>query len=319
MSWSNKPQNMKDMSVVLNKISSRSITETNRSAIMWGTDGAPWVTQLPTRDELLKFRAHVGNSWPGYWSFYCIDQGQSVPVLRGGEEVWSSTPGWIDHVTVEVGRSGSTQVRRDSDSRIVVLRTKRVDSDEVCLFEHGMYDGQYRCFGAGDHRLPGDFLGKASSIVAGKNCSARVYEKDNFTGANALFNEDRKNAVPQYWLGSLNDKVSSIKVRCDGSSLVGDSEACFFEYGDYSGKSICYGNGSGWPLGTYVDGSSAEATFSSMMLGKNCDADLIAFHMPSWTPVVSKTYKNAGASSTMKVRWLDDWNDRTTSLRIACR
>jgi len=157
---------------------------------------------------------------------------------------------------------------------------------------------------------------KASSIILGKNCSARLYEHGDFGGRSLIYNERRKASEAWGWLNSLNDQVSSMKVRCGEQSVVGDSEVCLFEHGDMRGNVACYGKGDVRFVDKYPDGAAANDTFSSLVVGKNCSVTLFE-HGDYFGMAVN--YSAISAGKNVKVNWFQELNDQTSSLQVRCR
>jgi hypothetical protein len=280
------------------------------------------VVQLPNTDDLAwlsEVNQQPGaNGIPWNWRVGCYSGGRHISMVDQGTEFWTSTAQWNDHVTYNLG-DHMVRGRWDTDQRIVALRTMKVDHNQVCLFEHGLYDGQYRCFSAGDYDDLGKLDKKFSSIVAGKNCSARLYENNNYTGRTAIYNERRKGAEPWYWLNGMNDRTSSLKVRCGDASTVGDSEVCLFEHGDESGNVACYGTGDVRHIEKYADGQNAEDTFSSMVVGKNCTIRIYEHADFRGSGMV---FSGKDIGKRKRVDWLDDgafrMNDKTSSISVTC-
>jgi hypothetical protein len=314
----NKTQSMWDMGIVLGKGSAKNIDSSNRAAVMWETDGSAWVVQLPTRDELDRLSAANqqpgANGIPPNWSVGCYNGGRKISLVEQGMEFWTSTWYWNDHYTYSLW-GNITQGRWDTDQRAIALRTMKVDHDQVCLFEHGNYSGQYRCYGAGDYRWLEDMNDKVTGIISGKNCSARLYEHGDFGGFQRIYNERRKNAEPWYWLNGINDLASSMKVRCGDNSTVADSEVCLFEHGNMSGNVMCFGQGDFNHVAKFPDGNGAEDTFSSMVVGKNCSVTL--YEHASYAGA-NASYSAKSTGKNLKVEWLDAMNDKTSSVKVSC-
>lgn len=307
-----KPQSMWQLGTVLGKEhSAKNINEYRRSSIMWDGDGIPYRVQLPTIQEMQGLRGWHGGI-PGSWTRQC-GYG-NVTVLQNGSEFWTATWYWNDHRTYSLD-SGQHRGRWDTDSWAVALKVLKVDASQVCVFEDHEYDGQHKCYGTGDYHWLDHLNDKMSSIIVGKNCSARVYVDGDFSGRSFIYNERRKSAEPWFAVGSMNDKASSLKVRCGEESTVGDSEVCLFDHADQQGNVMCLGTGLRTNVSYYPDGASAQEAISSLVVGKNCSVTLYE-HNDYRGAKVTHSAKSLGKA--LKVNSLGDFNDKTSSIQVEC-
>jgi hypothetical protein len=99
-----------------------------------------------------------------------------------------------------------------------------------------------------------------------------------------------------------------------------ETQACFFEHFNFNGRYKCFGTGDiGW-VGQYADGSDANDTFSSFVIGKNCRVTMFehgdyygAETILNPTQEAMRTQGQLNASNG----WT--WNDKISSLKVACK
>ncbi len=101
---------------------------------------------------------------------------------------------------------------------------------------------------------------------------------------------------------------------------ISDFQVCFFEHESFSGRHKCLDAGDVRWVGDFPDGSSANDTFSSVVVGKYCSVTL--FEHGDFGG--AQTTINASKSSTLPVFKLNgasgwSWNDTISSVKVNCR
>jgi Beta/Gamma crystallin len=99
-----------------------------------------------------------------------------------------------------------------------------------------------------------------------------------------------------------------------------DSQACFFEHFNFNGRYKCFGTGDiGW-VGEFESGHTANDSFSSFVIGKNCRVTLFEHGDHDGAETTLNLNQDTTQTSTQLMPsegW--SWNDKISSLKIACK
>lgn len=116
---------------------------------------------------------------------------------------------------------------------ILIISTIDVFAEQpkVCFFADEGYQGQSFCASQGQagSDLRTEWNDRVSSIYIPPGMIVTVFKDIDFSGENLTFKESVDLEFSRRW-ASLNNSISSFKVR---------SAACFYDYDDFTGDSIC--------------------------------------------------------------------------------
>ncbi|CNH01341.1 peptidase inhibitor family I36 protein [Yersinia pekkanenii] len=115
---------------------------------------------------------------------------------------------------------------------LIILTTNVfADNPKVCFFADEGYQGASICAtqGLAVDNLSIEWNDRISSISVPPGMVVSVYKDINFSGGNLTFRENVDLFTSRQW-ADLNNTIRSFKVR---------SAACFYEYDDFLGDSIC--------------------------------------------------------------------------------
>lgn len=118
---------------------------------------------------------------------------------------------------------------------VLFLITSTIDvfaeQPKVCFFADEGYQGKYFCASQGQavSDLRSEWNDRISSIYIPPGMIVTVFKDIYFSGENLTFKESIDLELSRRW-ANLNDAISSFKVR---------SAACFYEFDNFTGDSIC--------------------------------------------------------------------------------